>query len=105
MAERNTKYTLEGIVQVDDFYLGGKSKGKRGRGTTQSPMVMGVSLTKGKPQYCSIEAVEDLTKNSILPILKRNLGTDIVLEPDGNWSYGASAKELNIPHRVTLLSD
>ncbi|MCF8567695.1 IS1595 family transposase [Alicyclobacillus tolerans] len=105
MAERNAKYKLEGIVQVDDFYLGGKSKGKRGRGTTQSPMVMGVSLAKGKPQYCFIEAVEDLTRNSILPILQRNLGTDVVLETDGNWSYGASAKELDIPHLVTLSSD
>jgi transposase-like protein len=105
MAERNAKYQLEGIVQVDDFYLGGKSKGKRGRGTTQTPMVMGVSLTKGKPQYCFIEAVEDLSKNSILPILQRNLGTDVVLETDGNWSYGASAKELDIAHLVTLSSD
>ena len=105
MAERNAKYKLEGIVQVDDFYLGGKSKGKRGRGTAQSPMVIGVSLKKGKPQYCFIEEVEDLSKESILPVLERNLATNVVLETDGNWSYGASAKELNIPHLVTLSSD
>lgn len=105
MAERNAKYKLEGIVQVDDFYLGGKSKGKRGRGTAQSPMVIGVSLKKGKPQYCFIEEIEDLSKNSILPVLQRNLGSDVVLETDGNWSYGASAKELDIPHLVTLSSD
>lgn len=105
MAERNAKYKLEGIVQVDDFYLGGKSKGKRGRGTAQSPMVIGVSLKQGKPQYCFIEEVDDLSKDSILPVLERNLATDVVLETDGNWSYGASAKALEIPHLVTLSSD
>ncbi len=104
LAERNAKYKLEGIVQADDFFLGGKSKGKRGHGTTQSPMVMEVSLTKGKPQYCFIEAVEDLSKTSILPISQRNLGTDVVLETVGNWSYGASTKEIDIPHLVTLSS-
>ena len=31
--------------------------------------------------------------------------SDVVLETDGHWSYGASAKKLNIPHLVTLSSD
>ncbi|WDL99675.1 IS1595 family transposase [Alicyclobacillus sp. ALC3] len=68
-------------------------------------MLMGVSLKKGKPQYCFVEAVDDLSKNSILPVLQRNLGADVVLETDGNWSYGTSAKEMDIPHVVTLSSD
>lgn len=105
MAERNAKYKLEGIVQVDDFFLGGKSKGKRGGGTAQSPMLIGVSLKKGKPQFCFIEEVGDLSNDSILPVLERNLAADVVLETDGNWSYGARAKELELPHLVTLSSD
>jgi len=107
MAERNAKYKLAGMVQVDDFFLGGKSHGdgKRGRGTEPSPMVIGISLMKGKPQYCFIEEVNDLSKGSVLAVLERNLGPNVVLETDGNWSYSASAKELDIPHLVTLSSD
>ena len=54
MTERNSRYQLGGLLELDDAYFGGISHGpgKRGRGTDQDPVMVGISLTeKGHPQY------------------------------------------------------
>ena len=81
MSERNSIYKLDGNVQVDEFYLGGVSHGdgKRGRGTGQSTVVIGVSLTRGAPLHCFMELVSDMTKETVLDVFKRRVSSDIAL--------------------------
>ncbi len=43
MMERDDKHQLEGLVQIDDAYLGGeRSGGKRGRGAACRPTTKGI---------------------------------------------------------------
>ena len=53
MADRESKYTLAGVVEMDDAFFGAKTEGgKRGRGTEKAKVIAGLSLTpKGYPQY------------------------------------------------------
>lgn len=60
MAEREGRYTLDGIVQVDDAYLGGeRSGGKAGRGSENKvAFVAAVSLTDaGHPRRVKLTPV------------------------------------------------
>ena len=66
MADRNIRYQLGGlVVEWNDAYFGGVSHvpGKRGRGTDQDPVIVGVSLTEHiHPQYAFLEVVESCRK-------------------------------------------
>ncbi|MGC8499929.1 MAG: IS1595 family transposase, partial [Leptospirillia bacterium] len=60
MAERETLYTLEGQVQVDDAYLGGeRTGGKVGRGSENKvPFVAAISLDdRGHPLHINLTVV------------------------------------------------
>ncbi len=107
MEERNSLYKFDGIVQVDEFYLGGKSHGdgKRGRGTDQDTVMIGLSLKKGAPVHCFMELVGDMSKRTVLDVFFRRLTSDVILETDGNPTYAACAEELDVSHLVTLSSD
>ncbi|MFT8077298.1 transposase, partial [Salmonella enterica subsp. enterica serovar Typhimurium] len=44
MQDRDTRYALNGIIELDDTYIGGKNKpGKRGRGASgKTPVIVAV---------------------------------------------------------------
>jgi hypothetical protein len=53
MEDRDAKYQMAGIVELDDGYFGAPTEGgKRGRGTEKAKVLVGVSLDKqGRPLY------------------------------------------------------
>ncbi|MCL6445596.1 MAG: IS1595 family transposase [Alicyclobacillus sp.] len=108
MAERNARYKLGGLVQVDDFYLGGVSHGdgKSGRGTDQDTVLIGVSIQRGgAPAHCFMERVDDMSAQTVSEVLSRRLAPGVTLETDGYPTYAACAKDLNVTHIVTKSSD
>ncbi|PSR20611.1 MAG: IS1595 family transposase [Sulfobacillus acidophilus] len=108
MTDRNAQYQLGGLVELDDAYFGGVSHGagKRGRGTAQDSVVIGVSLNeKDHPQSVFLEAVESVKKETGLDVLKRRVEPYGVWLSDGADIYAAGAKAHEADHRVTLSTD
>ena len=95
-------------MELDDAYFGGVSHGagKRGRGTDQDPVVVGVSLTEqGHPRYTFLEVVADLTKETVLEVLRQRVEDYGVWLSDGAAIYAAGAKAHQADHRVTQSAD
>ncbi len=108
MAERNSRYQLGGLLELDDAYFGGVSHGpgKQGRGTDQDPVLVGVSLTDhGHPQYAFLDAVPDLKDQTVKAVLARRVAKDGVWLTDGAPVYRGAAQEHQAEHKVTLSTD
>ena len=84
MTERNAKYQLDGLVELDDAYFGGVSHGtgKQGRGTDQDPEGrQGQFERKRSSAVCPFwEGAKSLKKDTVLAVLKRR-----VVTPYGVW--------------------
>ena len=68
MAARENVHQLEGVVQVDDAYLGGeRAGGKPGRGSENKvPFVAAVSLDdKDRPRFLKLNLVSGFTSDAI----------------------------------------
>ena len=57
MGERDQEYTLSGIIELDDAYIGAPTaNGKRDRGTKKTSALAAVSLTEqGHPHFLKIQ--------------------------------------------------
>lgn len=89
MEDRDARYQLCGIIELDDSYFGSPTKdGKRGRGTEKSKVIAGISLDeKGRPQYLKMEVVPDLKQETIHQFVQEHIGAGSTLETDAYASY------------------
>jgi transposase-like protein len=67
MAERDSHYTLAGIVELDDTFFERPGKGgKRGRGTTKTKVIVALSKDpEGYPQFAKMQVVPNLKGTTI----------------------------------------
>jgi hypothetical protein len=66
MISRDSRYMLDGLIEIDDAFIGGPG-GKRGRGTKKAKIVVSVSITKeGKPQFVQMDVVSDHSQTTCL---------------------------------------
>jgi transposase-like protein len=89
MQNADEKYILEGIVEFDDAYFGGtKSGGKRGRGTSKSKVLIGLSKTSdGKPRALKMQVVENLKAKTIAAFARKNIAEGARVETDSAPNY------------------
>ena len=102
MAEREQAHRLDGMVQIDDAYLGGeRSDGSTGRGTTgKTPFVAAVSLNDaGHPLYVKLSTVPAFASEAIGLWACRNLHPGALVISDGLACFAgvASAQCLHAP--------
>ncbi len=89
MAERDNRYLLKGIVELDDTYLGrSKTGGKRGRGTMKSKIVVAISKGEdGKPQFVKMQVVADLKGKTIAKFAESSIADGATVQTDAYHSY------------------
>ncbi len=75
---------LSGEVEADETYIGGRHSGKRGRGSENKSIVFGMKQRDGK---FMTKVVDDVKKNTLQPIIEKNVEKDSTLYTDEHHSY------------------
>lgn len=81
--------SLLGEVEVDETYIGGKRRGKRGRGAEGKSIVMGMVERHGK---VSAQIVPDVKSHTLLPVVREKVLSKSVVYTDELPSYDAIPK-------------
>ena len=106
MGERDTNYTLAGIVELDDAYFGSPTKGgKRGRGTEQTQVLVGLSLNSiGQPLYIKMEIIPDLRGTTISDFAQRTIEEGSVISSDKYRSYNVLTADPKYEHKPKIFN-
>ena len=76
---------FSGVVEVDETYVGGKRKGKRGRGAASKVPVVGMKeRTSGKVH---MQALEDVSSTSLAEFIRENVAPGSEIHTDEFRSY------------------
>ena len=68
--------------------------GKRGRGTDQTPVLVGESLNKqGAPQYVKMQVIPDVKGKTLVEFAKQHIEPGSTISSDAYRSYNALAEE------------
>src|SRR3972149_6715639 len=93
MEERDKQYRLRGRIELDDAYLGGESKGKRGRGAEgKVPILVAVEKRQTRdgttPGYVAIRIVESLSSTLVKDFLDSKIVLGSTIGTYGLSVYG-----------------
>lgn len=98
MQDRDKRYNLRGMIELDDTYIGGKKKsGKRGRGARSKVPIM--VAVESRPKGCGHVAMRKMTPFSSLQakrFLHDNVHNDSTISSDGLYIYRPLAKKFNL---------
>jgi len=76
MAENGNAIKFIGKVEVDETYIGGKHQGKRGRGSENKTVVMGIVERKGRARAI---VIPDVKATTLLPKIEANVIKDATI--------------------------
>jgi Zn ribbon nucleic-acid-binding protein len=109
MEESDNKYSLDGIVSIDESYFSGvqnvsdkdppKPK-KRGRGTAKNKVIVAVSLSKdGHPLYAKVKVVSNFKAKTIEAFAEENITHNSQIITDGFQSYKSQKLKKDYFHK------
>lgn len=75
---------LFGDVEIDDTYVGGKGKGKRGRGAEKKSIVLGMVEREGNMKG---KVVPNMKKKTVVPVITENVWVGSKINTDEFLSY------------------
>jgi len=88
MRDRNQRYVLEGLVEVDETYVGGEAEGKRGRGAAnKTPVGVAVELQNGKPRRIALGTLKRVDGHCLRRFATATIRRGATLRTDGWGSY------------------
>jgi len=96
MRHRNQRYTLAGLVEVDECYVGGEAEGSgtTGRGAAKkTPVAVAVELDElGKPRRVAMDTLAKVDGHSLRKFTEDSVTKGAMLKTDGWGSYRRVAK-------------
>ena len=118
MADRDARYKLDGLVEIDESFFGPSFSGKRGRGAEKKQLVIVAVSTwtddKGKesPGFAHAFVVENAKAETIKNVLARLSASNEevasliqAIRTDGWKSYQTVSKDLDVFHHRAILYD
>lgn len=107
MANRNSLYKLDGIVETDDTVFGAKNvSGKRGRGAAQKTnVIVSVKVNhEENPVFVDMSVAENMKRETVKQVLKEQIYDGQKVKTDGYRSYHV-VKELGHEHERFVIGD
>ena len=84
MSDRDKNYFLNGVIEMDETYLGAPKKGKRGRGTERKKMSVAVSKDEmDRPLFLRLQMIPDITTSTLQTVVNDHVRHGSTIECDG----------------------
>jgi transposase-like protein len=98
MEDRDTRYGLRGLIELDDTYIGGKNKsGKRGRGArSKVPVLVAVETLPEGCGHVALSKVPSVSSDQVRPFLAQKVQDDALTLADSLSTYRSLSKEVNL---------
>jgi transposase-like protein len=96
MLSRDALYTLNGTVQADEIFIGGKQSKQQHKmvGTNKTPFLIGVEESKyQKPRFVTFEELDTVYDQSILNAIEKNITKGSTIKSDGATAYTKAEKK------------
>lgn len=93
------QHPMTGRVHVDEFVVGGKEDGKKGRSydTKKKKASIAVELTKGnKVKRVYIRSIKDYSSKSLSPMFERHISQEAKVTADGWRGYNPIAEDYDL---------
>lgn len=85
---RPARDTLSGVVEVDEAYIGGRHKGKRGRGAEGKSLVFIAAEDKdGRIGRIRLRLIADASEESLIPAIQNTITPGSTVRSDGWKGY------------------
>lgn len=103
MRRRDERYVLDGLVEVDETYVGGKAEGTPGRGAEKkTPVAVALELqADGKPGHVSMQSIERPDGHCLRRFAEGKIRKGATLKTDG-WSAYKRAARAGYKHQATV---
>jgi len=102
MGHRDSLYRLSQLVEIDDALVGGKQKGKRGRGAQgKTPILIGYENRGKKAGFVSMTSVQSINHETVRDFSRRNLEPGSVARSDALTALNSLADTQQHEARVT----
>jgi transposase-like protein len=103
MADRNERYQLSGLVEMDDAFFGGKRRKIRGRGAEHKQKVLVMAENRGeKPGFTAMQIVDRIDEKSVRRTACEWIQPGQKIRTDGYVSFLTLAKEAFHHQRVLV---
>jgi len=95
MKNRDSKYKLSGVIEIDDAFFGGTKKGgdKRGRGSSKTPVIVEASTSKESIGYARMTVVDRVDGDTVKEIVKADVKEGQTVKSEGFNSYNVVKEE------------
>jgi transposase-like protein len=101
---RTGREQLSGNIEADEFYLGGQSSGKRGRGADHKCAVAIAVERKGKKLgRLRMQVIDRCSADNLIPFMQTNVSTGSFVSTDG-WKGYSSLSTKGYDHKQIITS-